>query len=67
MRLTRHFTKTTLLLTALAGISPAVAQEPPVPPNRPAAENDGLKMFTGNCPSRCHHPFTKSARVCSES
>jgi hypothetical protein len=48
MRLTKHLTTTTLLLTTLAGIAPAVAQEPPPPPSKPAAENDGLKMFLGN-------------------
>jgi hypothetical protein len=47
MRFTKHFTKTTLLLTALAGIAPALAQEAPVPPIKPAAENDGLKLFVG--------------------
>ena len=48
MGLTRHLTTTTLLLTALAGMARAVAQEPPTPPSKPAAENDALKMFAGN-------------------
>jgi hypothetical protein len=48
MRFTKHFTTTTLLLTALAGVGSAVAQESPAPPSKPAAENDALKMFVGN-------------------
>jgi len=48
MPFTKHFTTTTLLLTALAGVGSAVAQEPPAPPSKPAAENDALKMFVGN-------------------
>ena len=48
MRFTRHFTMTTFLFTALGGIAPAVAQQPPAPPSKPAAENDGLKMLLGN-------------------
>jgi hypothetical protein len=45
MRFTKHFTAATLLLTALVAVGSAVAQEPPAPPSKPAAENDGLKMF----------------------
>lgn len=48
MRLTTLFAMTTFLLTALAGTAPAKAQEPPMPPSKPAPENDGLKMFAGN-------------------
>jgi hypothetical protein len=46
MRSTRLLTTTTLLLIASAGLTQA--QEPPAPPTKPAAENDGLKMFVGN-------------------
>jgi Protein of unknown function (DUF1579) len=38
----------TTFLTSLAGIAPAGAQEPPAPPSKPAAENDGLQMFAGS-------------------
>jgi hypothetical protein len=48
MRLIKQLTTTSLLLTALATITPAAAQEPPAPPTKPAAENDALKMFAGN-------------------
>ena len=42
-------TTTTFLLMGVAGIAPALAQEPPVPPpSKPAAESDGIKMFTGS-------------------
>jgi hypothetical protein len=48
MRLTKHFATTTLFLTALAGMARAAAPESPAPPSKPAAENDGLKMFVGS-------------------
>lgn len=48
MQMTKHLTMTTLLWTALAGISPATAQEPPAPPSKPTAEIDGLKIFAGS-------------------
>ena len=48
MRPTKYLTMTTLLLTTVLGIAGASAQEPPAPPSKPAAENDGLKMFIGN-------------------
>jgi len=48
MPLIEHFTTTTLLLAALAGVSQAAAPDAPAPPSKPAAENDALKMFAGN-------------------
>ncbi|MES1207763.1 MAG: DUF1579 family protein [Pseudomonadota bacterium] len=48
MRFTRHIHTTILLFTALTGVAPAVAQEPPAPPSKPATENDGLKVLLGN-------------------
>ena len=48
MRSIKPFTITAFLLTAMAGISPATAQEPPMPPSKAPAENDALKMFLGN-------------------
>ncbi len=48
MRLIKHLTTTTFLLTALVGMAPAKAEEPPAPPSKPPVENDGLKMFVGS-------------------
>jgi hypothetical protein len=48
MRLIKHLTTTTLLLTALTGTAPAAEPEHAMPPSKPAAENDALKMFLGN-------------------
>jgi len=47
MRLISHLTTAALLLAGLAGIAVAEKPEPPMPPNKPAAENDALKMFAG--------------------
>lgn len=53
MRLTKHLTATAVLLIALVGTARAAAPEaappaPPMAPSKPPAENDALKMFTGN-------------------
>jgi len=48
MQLIKHLTITTLFLAALADVALAAAPEPPAPPSKPAAENDGLKMFLGS-------------------
>ena len=62
MRLTRYLTTTTFLLTMIA---PAVAQEPPAPPSKPAAENDAFKMFVGNwnCQGTANLGPGKTAKV----
>jgi hypothetical protein len=39
---------TTFVLIGLAGATPAAAQQPPMPPSKPPAEDDSLKMFVGN-------------------
>jgi len=48
MRFTKHFTTTTLLLTALVGVGSTVAQEPPAPPASRPPRTIALKMFVGN-------------------
>jgi hypothetical protein len=48
MRLTRLLATTSLFLTASAGIIQAAPEDPPAPPSKPAAENDGLKLFVGS-------------------
>ena len=70
MRSTRLLT-TTLLLTGLATFAQAAAPEPAAapaasaPPSKPAAENDGLKMFAGNwtCEGTANLGPGKTAKV----
>ena len=48
MQFTKHLITAALLLTAFADSVRAAPAEAPVPPSKPAAENEALKNFAGN-------------------